>query len=103
MEDSMSVVSLARPPRIRPKAIGSWRPAAKLLQLASAARAVITREFHVRRDMRRLAEYDDHMLRDIGIARADIEGAVRRGHDGLGDGTGASRPVNPIPTPTGWR
>ena len=41
----------------------------------------LTREWRLRRDMRRLADHDDHMLRDIGIARADIEGAVRRGHD----------------------
>ena len=45
----------------------------------------IVGEVRVRRDMRRLATFDDRMLRDIGIARADIEGAVRRGHDGSGE------------------
>jgi uncharacterized protein YjiS (DUF1127 family) len=41
----------------------------------------IVREVRIRRDMRRLGEFSDDMLRDIGIARSDIEGAVRRGHD----------------------
>jgi uncharacterized protein YjiS (DUF1127 family) len=42
----------------------------------------LAREARVRRDINRLAEFDDHMLRDIGLARADIEGAIRRGRDG---------------------
>ena len=41
----------------------------------------IAREVRVRRDARRLAEFSDYMLHDIGISRADIEGAVRRGRD----------------------
>jgi uncharacterized protein YjiS (DUF1127 family) len=55
----------------------------------------LAREIAVRRDMRRLAQFDDHMLRDIGVARADIEGAVRRGHDDAGDGIGPSGPNAP--------
>ena len=52
--------------------------------LSPAGRFVswILTEVRVRRDMRRLGEFSDVMLRDIGIARSDIEGAVRRGHDG---------------------
>ncbi len=73
----MSVVSLARPPRI--KASVSPHPALRLLHLAYATYAVITRELHLRRDMQRLAEYDDHMLRDIGITRMDIDRIVRDG------------------------
>ncbi len=73
----MSVVSLARPPRI--KASVSPRPALRLLHLAYATYAVITRELRLRRDMQRLAEYDDHMLRDIGITRMDIDRIVRDG------------------------
>jgi uncharacterized protein YjiS (DUF1127 family) len=43
--------------------------------------AAIAHELRARRDMRQLAQLNDHMLRDIGIVRADIEGAVRRGRD----------------------
>ena len=50
--------------------------------LALRLGGMIARELRIRRDMRRLAEYDEHMLHDIGITRSDIEGAVRRGHDG---------------------
>ena len=39
----------------------------------------VAREIRVRRDMRRLAELDDTMLRDIGITRTEIERAVRVG------------------------
>jgi uncharacterized protein YjiS (DUF1127 family) len=75
----MSVVSLARPPRIRASA--SRRHAAELLRLIMAACAVVVRELRVRREMQRLAEYDDRMLHDIGIVRADIEGSIRHGRD----------------------
>ncbi len=73
----MSVVSLARPPRI--KASVSPRPGLRLLHLAYPTYAVIMRELRLRRDMQRLAEYDDHMLRDIGITRMDIDRIVRDG------------------------
>jgi uncharacterized protein YjiS (DUF1127 family) len=46
---------------------------------AVALVTLIARELRVRRDMRRLAELDDTMLRDIGIARTEIERAVRVG------------------------
>ena len=75
----MSTVSLARPPRIQ--ASVSPRRGAQFLHLASAFYVAAMRELRLRRDMRRLAEYDDHMLRDIGIARTDIEGVIRRGRD----------------------
>ncbi len=39
----------------------------------------IAHEARVRRDGRRLAEFSDHMLRDIGIARGGLESAVRFG------------------------
>ena len=75
----MSAVSLARPPRIRSRApAGRW---AARLQWALAVYAMFARELRLRRDMRRLGGFSDHMLRDIGIARSDIEGAVRRGRE----------------------
>lgn len=79
----MSVVSLAHPPRIRSRATTSRRWAVRLLHSAFAAYVMIVRELRLRRDMRRLGEFSDHMLHDIGISRADIEGVVRRGRDGL--------------------
>jgi uncharacterized protein YjiS (DUF1127 family) len=45
---------------------------------------LIAREVRVRRDMRRLAEMDDTMLCDVGIARTEIERAVRIGRSWSG-------------------
>ena len=45
---------------------------------AAPARAV-ARWWSVRRTIAALAAVDDATLRDIGIARSDIEGAARRG------------------------
>jgi uncharacterized protein YjiS (DUF1127 family) len=78
----MSVVPLLRPlatPRANVAGLLSLEGA-----FAFVARigGLVGRELRIRRDMRRLAEFDEHMLHDIGIARSDIEGAVRRGHDG---------------------
>jgi uncharacterized protein YjiS (DUF1127 family) len=52
---------------------------AVLAALTATIAASIARELRIRRDMRRLGELDDAMLRDIGIARSEIECAVRRG------------------------
>jgi uncharacterized protein YjiS (DUF1127 family) len=41
----------------------------------------IADELRIRRDMRQLRAMDDHMLKDIGLARADIGSAVRYGRD----------------------
>jgi uncharacterized protein YjiS (DUF1127 family) len=58
----------------------------------------VSREFSVRRSMRQLGAFDDRMLRDIGIVRADIEGAVRRGHDAPSDATENIGYINPAPS-----
>jgi uncharacterized protein YjiS (DUF1127 family) len=39
----------------------------------------IERAVRRRRDLRQLAEMDDHLLHDIGISRSEIEHAVRYG------------------------
>jgi uncharacterized protein YjiS (DUF1127 family) len=41
--------------------------------------AVIVNELHVRRDIRQLAAMDDHMLKDIGLHRCELEDGVRHG------------------------
>ena len=92
----MSVIPMACEFRAAEEPIARLGTAPRLIGLARQAAAWIAREMTIRRDMRRLAEFDDHMLHDIGIARADIEGAVRRGHDGSGDGD--SRRPHGLPT-----
>jgi uncharacterized protein YjiS (DUF1127 family) len=42
----------------------------------------IRRWSQLRADRRRLMEYPDHMLRDIGIARSEIDSALRHGREG---------------------
>jgi uncharacterized protein YjiS (DUF1127 family) len=55
--------------------------------LAAAARnlawlfAAIAHELRIRRDMRQLAAMDDHMLKDIGLCRCEIESCARYGRD----------------------
>jgi uncharacterized protein YjiS (DUF1127 family) len=55
--------------------------------LAAAARGLawliagIANELRIRRDMRQLAAMDDHMLKDIGLRRSEIEYCVRYGRD----------------------
>jgi uncharacterized protein YjiS (DUF1127 family) len=80
MEDAMSVVPLVREFRL-PEETGTLsRGARKVSGLAIRVASWMAREITVRRNMRRLAEFDDHMLHDVGVTRSDIEGAVRRGH-----------------------
>lgn len=37
----------------------------------------VARRWHARRDIRRLSQFDDRMLADIGITRGEIHAAVR--------------------------
>jgi uncharacterized protein YjiS (DUF1127 family) len=41
----------------------------------------LRREREIRRSMNHLASLDEHMLRDIGLTRSDIERVVRFGRD----------------------
>jgi uncharacterized protein YjiS (DUF1127 family) len=50
----------------------------------------IIREWRIRRDLGRLADFDDAMLRDIGVARSEIEPALRHGRSFRGTATSAN-------------
>lgn len=54
-------------------------PERTALAAALALPARLWREVQLRRATRKLEGMDDRMLGDIGISRADIEGAVRAG------------------------
>jgi uncharacterized protein YjiS (DUF1127 family) len=43
--------------------------------------AAMADELRLRRDLRQLRTMDDHMLKDIGLTRADVGSAVRYGRD----------------------
>jgi uncharacterized protein YjiS (DUF1127 family) len=83
MEAAMSDVSTVRSHAPRPRQ-------ATILDacLAAAVRGlawlifVIAHELRVRRDMAHLAAMDDHMLKDIGLRRSEIEYCVRYGREG---------------------
>jgi uncharacterized protein YjiS (DUF1127 family) len=60
----------------RPWSISAWFRGL----VARAARA-IAQELRIRRDMRHLMAMDDRMLKDIGLSRAELGGAVRYRRD----------------------
>jgi uncharacterized protein YjiS (DUF1127 family) len=64
-----------------------------LLHRAVILGFLIAREIRIRRDMRKLAEMDDWMLRDIGLARTEIEPATRHGRRALGSPAPSGRSV----------
>jgi len=80
-ENVMSVVPLVRSLQPAGEESSSFRVAREALTLAASLIESAARELRARRDMENLAHYDDHMLRDIGLTRSDIEGAVRRGRE----------------------
>ena len=75
----MSIVPLVRPPA--GEETTSMRVAREVFELACHLMEGLAREVRVRRDMNRLAEFDDRMLRDIGITRVDIDRVVRNGRN----------------------
>jgi uncharacterized protein YjiS (DUF1127 family) len=56
-------------------ASGLWRA---LLRLARAAGVQAWNAWSSAREQRAIAEMSDHLLRDIGLARTDMRGTVRR-------------------------
>jgi uncharacterized protein YjiS (DUF1127 family) len=60
----------------RPWSLSAWFGAAA----ARSARALAS-EVRIRRDRRQLMLMSDHMLKDIGLTRAQIDRAVRYGRD----------------------
>jgi uncharacterized protein YjiS (DUF1127 family) len=62
----------------------SWHATGRELWARLAARIarfveVAIQEYHARGAMRRLREFDDQLLRDIGVGRSEIERVVRSG------------------------
>jgi uncharacterized protein YjiS (DUF1127 family) len=82
MEGAMSDISTMRSP-----APGQRQATIFNACLTAAARGLawliagIANELRIRRDMRQLAAMDDHMLKDIGLRRSEIEYCVRYGRD----------------------
>lgn len=58
---------------------GTW--GARARRALARFLAALVHEFRIQRDMRALIAMDDHMLKDIGIARSEIGSAVRFGRD----------------------
>ena len=60
--------------RLDPQSRWLIRPFAAIAKAGAAVRA----EWRARRAAAELASLDDHMLRDIGVRRCEIQGLVRR-------------------------
>jgi uncharacterized protein YjiS (DUF1127 family) len=65
--NSSSIASHAPRPGL---GVGSWHGALMNLVRRGVARIKYRRK--VRRDLARLLDFDDHMLRDIGLSRAEV-------------------------------
>jgi uncharacterized protein YjiS (DUF1127 family) len=57
-------------------------PAAAVLSVVANVGRRLRRWAKLRADRRQLMEYPDHMLRDIGISRSEIDSALRHGRHG---------------------
>ena len=51
----------------------------RMLEFAARSARAIAQELRMRRDTRELRAMSDRMLKDIGVTRAEIGGAVRYG------------------------
>jgi uncharacterized protein YjiS (DUF1127 family) len=75
MEDHMYVSSTTHPiARGLPLVWGQ-----RALELIARGASSLAHEIRIRRDLRRLSGLDDAMLHDIGVARGELESAVRFG------------------------
>jgi uncharacterized protein YjiS (DUF1127 family) len=83
-----------------------WR-SARVFGVINALLVRLAEEISVRRTMRQLSSFDDAMLRDIGLDRGSVEGAVRFGRPGREETHGTSpsrRGESPMPISfTQWR
>jgi uncharacterized protein YjiS (DUF1127 family) len=57
---------------------------AQVVALLTKLKRAIQSELAIRRAMNELAEMDDHMLRDVGINRSEIEAPLRRQQRNVG-------------------
>jgi uncharacterized protein YjiS (DUF1127 family) len=58
-----------------------WSLASWLGQVAARSARAIAQELRMRRDTRELRAMSERLLKDIGLTRAEIGGAVRYGGD----------------------
>jgi uncharacterized protein YjiS (DUF1127 family) len=57
------------------------RLAVVVTRVVARIAAAVGDELRIRRDLRQLRAMDDHMLKDIGLTRAEIGSALRYGGD----------------------
>jgi uncharacterized protein YjiS (DUF1127 family) len=62
-------------------AVGLYHATATAFRLAAEARWTIATRWRNRQSVRWLADADEAVLRDLGIARSDIGRLVRKGRD----------------------
>lgn len=53
----------------------------RLASTLAGVLSALARAYRVRRDTRQLLAFSDHMLRDLGLGRGEIERAARVGRD----------------------
>lgn len=84
---STTVPDLPRTCGLAERKRAAWSTRTVVATIHRSLRAValtIAFELRIRRDTRRLLEAEPHILRDLGIVRADVERLVRYGRDQRG-------------------